>query len=123
MAWGAYAGLFYDSVLHAFFLGFTFSMIFAHAPIILPGVLKLQINIFNKYLYIWFVILQISLLLRIASVFNPIIFSKQIGGLLNGLAIFGFILNIIINVIIAKRKVNKQKNSISGTKIAILNEY
>jgi hypothetical protein len=102
-AWGAYSGLFYDASLHSFFLGFAFSMIFAHAPIILPGVLKLQINIFNRFLYVWFILLQLSLLIRIASVFNPYIFSKQIGGLLNGIAILGFILNIIVNVVYAKR--------------------
>lgn len=102
-AWGAYSGLFYDASLHSFFLGFAFSMIFAHAPIILPGILKLQINIFNRFLYFWFILLQLSLVLRIASVFNPLLFSKQFGGLLNGIAIFGFILNIIFNVVYAKR--------------------
>jgi hypothetical protein len=85
------------------FLGFAFSMIFAHAPIILPGVLKLQVNIFSRSLYVWFILLQLSLVIRIASVFDPMLFSKQTGGLLNGIAILGFILNIIVNAVYAKR--------------------
>ncbi|MGB7950668.1 MAG: hypothetical protein WCH75_23560, partial [Candidatus Binatia bacterium] len=32
------AGPYYDAMLHAIFLGFVFSMIFAHAPIILPTI-------------------------------------------------------------------------------------
>jgi hypothetical protein len=35
IAFGAvYGGLYYDALLHAIFLGFTFAMIFGHAPII-----------------------------------------------------------------------------------------
>ena len=30
----------YDAVVHAVFLGFTLSMIMAHAPVILPAVLR-----------------------------------------------------------------------------------
>jgi len=47
---GVVAGLRYDAVLHAIFLGFVFSMIFDHAPIIFPAVLGLQIN-FHQFLY------------------------------------------------------------------------
>lgn len=108
MAWGAYSGLFYDAVLHSFFLGFAFSMIFAHAPIILPGVLRLQFSLFSRVLYLWFILLQLSLIMRIASVFNPILFSKQTGGLLNGIAIFGFILNVIF--LLAKGKLKLKKS-------------
>jgi hypothetical protein len=113
MAWGAYSGLFYDAVLHSFFLGFTFSMIFAHAPIILPGVLRLQVNIFNRSLYIWFILLQLSLIMRIASVFNPTVFSKQAGGLINGIAIFGFILNTIFLLLKGKLQLRNKAPAIS----------
>ncbi|RPI19813.1 MAG: hypothetical protein EHM58_00020 [Ignavibacteriae bacterium] len=108
MAWGAYSGLFYDAVLHSFFLGFAFSMIFAHAPIILPGILKLQINIFNRSLYLWFILLQLSLIMRIASVLDPVIFSKQIGGLLNGVAISGFIINILFLLLRGKLSIRNK---------------
>ena len=104
MAYGAYGGLLYDAALHSFFLGFVFSMIFAHAPIILPGVLRLTINPFNKSLYIWFVLLQLSLLLRISDVFSGITSLKLSAGIINGIAILGFFVNMAIIVFLAKRK-------------------
>jgi hypothetical protein len=36
----ALEGVRYDAVLHAVFLGFTISMVMAHAPVILPAVLR-----------------------------------------------------------------------------------
>lgn len=103
MAYGAYGGLLYDAAIHSFFLGFVFSMIFAHAPIILPGVLRLSINPFNKSLYIWFIFLQLSLLLRITDVFIGLTMLKLIAGIINGIAILGFFINMIIVVLLAKR--------------------
>ena len=104
MAYGAYGGLLYDAALHSFFLGFVFSMIFAHAPIILPGVLRLTINPFNKSLYSWFILLQLSLLLRISDVFIGITALKLFAGITNGIAILGFFINMVIIVLLIKRK-------------------
>lgn len=95
MGYGAYWGLLYDATLHTFFLGFVFSMIFAHAPIILPGVLGIPIKPFNRYLYIWFYLLQITLILRVTGILIVDTSLKQIGGLLNGISILGFFVNII----------------------------
>lgn len=103
MAYGAYSGLLYDAAVHSFFIGFVFSMIFAHAPIILPGVLKLQINIFNRILYFWFILLQISLLMRIISSVFVSTDLKLFSGLINGAAILGFLVSILILVIRSKR--------------------
>ncbi|RYZ24549.1 MAG: hypothetical protein EOO16_00145 [Chitinophagaceae bacterium] len=55
----------YDAVLHAFFIGFVFAMIFSHAPVILPAVLRKRLEVYHPVLYGWFVCLQASLLLRI----------------------------------------------------------
>lgn len=41
----------YDAVLHSFFIGFVFSMLYAHAPIIFPALLKLGFRPFHKLLY------------------------------------------------------------------------
>lgn len=104
MAYGSYSGLLYDPAIHSFFLGFVFSMIFAHAPIILPGVLKLTGNPFNRSLYIWFYLLQISLIFRIVSFFTGTTVLKFSGGLFNGIAILGFFVTMAILV---KIKTNK----------------
>ncbi len=56
----------YDAELHAIFLGFVMSMIFAHAPVIVPSVLGRPLP-FRSYLYIPLVLLHASLVLRLAG--------------------------------------------------------
>jgi hypothetical protein len=89
LVWGQLvAGPHYDLWLHAIFLGFAFSMIFAHALIIFPAVTGLPV-VYHTGFYIPMFLLQASLLLRLAGdLFN---FSlRQWGGLLNALAILLF---------------------------------
>jgi hypothetical protein len=59
------ATLGYDILVHTFFLGFVFSMIFAHGPIILPGVLGLTVKPYHPLLYVPLIGLLLSLLMRI----------------------------------------------------------
>jgi hypothetical protein len=56
----------YDAELHAIFLGFVMSMIFAHAPVIVPSVLGRPLP-FRRYLYVPLVLLHVSLILRLAG--------------------------------------------------------
>jgi hypothetical protein len=56
----------YDAELHAIFLGFVMSMIFAHAPVIVPSVLGRPLP-FQRYLYIPLGLLHVSLILRLAG--------------------------------------------------------
>ncbi|BAL91541.1 hypothetical protein AMIS_63210 [Actinoplanes missouriensis 431] len=77
-AWLALAGLLwagggtvldgprYDAVLHAVFLGFTMSMIFVHAPVILPAVLRRPLP-YHRLLYVPLAVLHVSLLVRIGA--------------------------------------------------------
>lgn len=76
-AWLALAGLLwtgsgavvtgarYDAALHAVFLGFTMSMIFVHAPVILPAVLRRPLP-YRPVLYLPLGLLHTSLLVRVA---------------------------------------------------------
>lgn len=57
----------YDAIVHTFFLGFAFSMIFAHGPIILPGVLGVNIKPYHLTLYIPLFTLVLSLFLRLLA--------------------------------------------------------
>jgi len=57
----------YDVIVHTFFLGFIFSMIFAHGPIILPGVLGLTVKPYHPLFYFPLVILYGSLFIRILA--------------------------------------------------------
>ncbi|KKK01521.1 hypothetical protein [Micromonospora sp. HK10] len=58
------AGPRYDATLHAAFLGFTMSMIFVHAPVILPGVLRRPLP-YRPWLYAPLALLHGSLLVRL----------------------------------------------------------
>ncbi|MDW7978679.1 MAG: hypothetical protein RMH74_07740 [Candidatus Caldarchaeum sp.] len=55
-----------DVMLHSVFLGFVGTMVFAHAPIILPALLKTR-HFYSPLLYIPFTLLQLSTAIRLVS--------------------------------------------------------
>jgi hypothetical protein len=87
---GVTAGFQYDAFLHSLFVGFVFSMIFAHAPIILPVLSGLPL-VFGRGFYAPFVLLQVSLILRVAGDLLTQTVTRQWGGLLNEVAILLFL--------------------------------
>lgn len=93
---GYSAGLVYDARLHAIFVGFVFSMVFGHAPIIFPAVLGAPIT-YRPYFYLPLALLHLSLVLRLAGDFGGWVVVRQWGGLLNALAILLFLLLILSN--------------------------
>jgi hypothetical protein len=54
-----------DGALHAFFLGFVVSMVFGHAPVILPAVLRVPFP-YHPVVYVPLVVLHASLAARVA---------------------------------------------------------
>lgn len=56
----------YDAAIHAVTIGFILSMIFGHAPIILPAVIGLRIR-YSALFYVPLVFLHLSVLLRVAA--------------------------------------------------------
>ena len=66
----AAAGAGRDAALHAVFVGFVFSMIFGHAPIILPAVLRTAFP-YHPALYAPLALLHASLALRVAGAVVP----------------------------------------------------
>lgn len=83
-------GFAYDAVIHAVFLGFTMSMIMAHAPVILPAILHCRLP-YHPVMIAAPVLLHVSLLLRLAGgdAFGNNL-ARQVGGTLNVLALLGF---------------------------------
>jgi len=59
-----------DAALHAVFVGFVFSMVFGHAPIILPAVLRTAFP-YHPALYAPLALLHASLALRVAGAVVP----------------------------------------------------
>lgn len=80
------AGARYDAVLHALLLGFVFSMIFGHAPVIFPAVLGLPIR-FRRRFYAHLALLHVGLAVRVGGDLIGLPGWTQAGGLLNALAI------------------------------------
>lgn len=68
----------YDSIVHTFFLGFTMAMIFAHGPLIIPGLLVWQAKPFHKLFYLPLSLLFVSLLIRLLANANLIAFSYRL---------------------------------------------
>lgn len=100
-AWLAVAGLAWagaallgwpvrDLALHALALGFVLSMIFAHAPIIAPAIMRVKIA-FVPFFYVAPAALHLSLIVR----FGPGLFdpgARAIGGALNAATLVAFAL-------------------------------
>jgi hypothetical protein len=89
-------------MLHAIFLGFVFSMIFAHAPIILPTITGLALPFQNDF-YMHAALLHLSLILRIAGDLLPSPPLQQWAGLLNAAAILLFLVNNVRAAILGAR--------------------
>jgi hypothetical protein len=84
------AGPIYDAVLHVLFLGFVFSMIFGHAPIIFPALTGARVA-FRPELYLPLVMLHASLALRLAGDLAGWAAVRQWSGIFNEVAIVAFI--------------------------------
>jgi hypothetical protein len=102
-----YAGPQYDAALHAVFVGFVMSMIFGHAPIIFPAILGVPIN-FQAAFYGHFLLLQLSLILRLTGDLTGQFEVRRWGGLLNAIAILLF-LGITVLSIVKPRRENMQQ--------------
>jgi hypothetical protein len=97
------AGPYYDAMLHAIFLGFVFSMIFAHAPIILPTVTGLALP-FGNVFYLHAGLLHVSLLLRVVGDLGKWHSLQQWGGMLNVLSVLLFLMNNVRAVKVGNSK-------------------
>lgn len=81
----------YDAMLHAVFLGFVMSMVFAHAPVIVPAVLGRPMP-YRRILYVPLALLHASLALRlIGGDAAGSLVARQWGGTLNEVAILMFV--------------------------------
>ena len=88
------AGPPYDAMLHMILLGFVFSMIFGHGPIILPAVLRIDMP-FRPAFFAHLFLLHLSLLLRVAGDLAPQQALRAWGGMFNVIAILLFLANTI----------------------------
>jgi hypothetical protein len=97
------AGSSYDAFTHAIFLGFVFSMIFGHAPIIFPAITKVKIP-YHPSFYLPLILLQASLVLRLSGDFLYMADLRKTGGVLHAITIVLFIWVLAASVIRNKNK-------------------
>lgn len=99
LLWLGFADLFtagprYDAMLHSIFVGFVFSMIFGHAPIILPSVLGIALPFRNAF-YGHLALLHLSSLIRVGGDLTVWMPAAKWSGLANVLAILLFLANSV----------------------------
>lgn len=93
----------FDAALHALLVGFVFSMVFGHAPIILPAVIRLKLP-FHRGFYLPLALLHASLALRLAGDAAGDFALRAAGGLGNGVAIGLFLLTVLGTALAALRR-------------------
>lgn len=100
-AGAVYAGPLYDAMLHAVFVGFVFTMIFGHAPIIIPALLGLPVR-FSRWSYLPLAVLHLSLVARLVGDLALLIELRRWGGMLNAGAILLFLALTVASVMLAR---------------------
>ena len=80
----------YDAVLHSVLLGFVFSMIFGHAPIIVPALTGRLVSLYTPLLYGPLALLHLALAVRLIGDLLPDLATRQWGGVASEIAVLLF---------------------------------
>ncbi len=88
----------YDLRIHSLLLGFVFSMVFAHARMILPSILKTTAKFFKIPNYITFILFEVSLIARFIS------YGKTVFPIFLFMNFFSILLFFLINFLSLGRK-------------------
>lgn len=99
---GSSRGLLHDAFVHAVLLGFVFSMIFAHAPIVFPALIGVPVP-FRRRFYLHLVLLHIGLAVRVAGDLLDERDVARAGGLASATAIALFLAMTVAAAAFARR--------------------
>ena len=111
-------GFAYDAVIHSVFLGFTLSMIFAHAPVILPAVLRVRLP-YHPVMIVPAALLHASLALRVlVGDARQVEWARQVGGVLNITALLLFVVITVTSIVLASRSAPRPRAAASPTPAA-----
>lgn len=114
IAAGVMAGPLYDAMLHAVFVGFVLSMIFAHALIILP-VLSGRAVPYTPIFYLPLGLLHVTLALRVIGDLVPHWPARLWGGMLNVVVLLLFFALVLSRVIASSRRTAQEEASKART--------
>jgi len=99
----------YDAVVHSVFLGFTMSMIFAHASVILPAVLRRPLP-YHPVMYAPAVLLHVALAVRVVGGdLRGARLVWQVGGVGNVVAVLGFAVTAVIVAVTASLRARRRR--------------
>lgn len=98
-----------DAALHALGLGFVFSMVFGHAPIIFPAVARVKIP-YHPVFYVPLLALHLSVLCRVAGGQEGWFYVRREAGLANALVLLLFIIVMLVSVWRGKRRPRHQEH-------------
>jgi len=110
----AVAGFAHDAELHALFLGFVFSMIFGHAPVIFPGVLGIAIP-YRRPFYLHLALLHAGLALRVSGDLEGRFELARWGGLVNASALALFLAATLVSAALARWAGSRARRAPAGT--------
>jgi hypothetical protein len=103
------AGAAYDAMLHTVFLGFVFSMVFAHAPVIVPAVFGVALP-YRRAMYAPLALLHVGLALRIFGDLAEDLTAWRWGGVLDEAAILAFLATAVATAATARRRPTRARN-------------
>lgn len=98
------AGPGYDAALHGVFVGYVLSMVFAHAPIILPAVARVSVP-FSPLLYAPLAAVHLGLLARVAGDLGDHLGARQLGAVATALGVALLPLAVLVSRRHARRTV------------------
>ncbi|QGZ57139.1 hypothetical protein [Paraburkholderia acidiphila] len=91
----------YDAALHALTLGFVFSMVFGHAPVVVPALTRLPVK-YHPMFYLPLFVLHTGLAMRVAGGLAEIFWLQRAGGIAGAVALAFFALTLITAVLAAR---------------------
>jgi hypothetical protein len=94
----AYGTLQWDAAAHAVLLGFVFSMVFGHAPVIVPAVARAAVP-YHWSFYVPLGLLHLSVAVRITGDLAGSAALRADGGVLSAIALIAFILSTIAAIV------------------------
>ena len=109
----------FDAQLHAVFLGFVMSMVFAHAPVIAPSVLRRPFQ-YRPVLYVPLALLHLSLIVRLLG--GDALSSDvawRAGGITNVVALLAFVAGTAFSLLF----VRKRSASSSGKELVVRSKW
>lgn len=98
-----------DAGIHAVALGFIFTMVIGHAPIIFPAVMRVPIP-FSNIFYIPLCLIEFGVALRLCAAFLSSAALREAGAVVNAVAILTFILCLLWQVRLGVRSIKQPQD-------------